>query len=125
MTETFMNVGAIAVELGLPVGLLILMVLRPGVRPRAVVVLGAIFPALCLYALVAVSYLSSRGASDVFSFYAMWVMTFAPYVAVALGGVAVSFLRRPKNNWARFGLGLLSTPAAYFAFVFVAMVIPR
>jgi hypothetical protein len=124
MTETFLNIGAIFLELGLPIGLLILMALRPGVWPRAMVILGAIFPALCFYVSVAVSYLSSRGASDIFAFYAMWVMTFAPYVAVALGGLAVSFLQKPKNHWARFGLGVLSTPAAYLAFVFVAKLIP-
>jgi hypothetical protein len=124
MTETFMNIGAIALELGLPVGLLILMALRPGVRPRAEVILGAIFPALCFYASVAASYLSSRGVSDIFAFYAMWEMTFAPYVAMALGGLAVSFLQKPKNHWARFGLGMLSTSVAYFALVFVAMLIP-
>jgi hypothetical protein len=125
MTETSINVGAIALELGLPVGLLVLLVLRPAVRPRVAVILGAVFPALFLYGAIAVSYLISRGKSDIFAFYAMWVMTFAPYVAIALGGFALSFLRSPRNNWARFGLGVLSAPAAYFAFVVIAALLPR
>ncbi|WP_233840424.1 hypothetical protein [Dyella sp. 2HG41-7] len=124
MTETTLTIGAIALELGIPVGLLIFMALRPRVRPRAIVILGALFPALCLYGAIAVSYLISREKSDIFAFYAMWVMTFAPYLAVALGGLALSFLRSPTNYWARFGLGVLTTPAAYIAFVLVAKVIP-
>jgi hypothetical protein len=123
MTETLMNIGAVTVELGLPAGLLILMALKPGIRPRAVVMLGAIFPLLCLYAVVAASYLSSGGTADIFSFYAMWIMTFAVYVAVAVGGLAVSFFRRPKNHWARFGLGVLSTPVAYLLLEFTARII--
>ena len=124
MTETSLNIGAIAIELGLPVGLLVLMVLRPAVRPRAVVILGALFPVLCMYGAIAASFLVSQGKSGVFAFYAMWVMTFAPYVAVALGGLALSFLRWPRNYWARFGLGVLSTPVAYFAFTLIAALIP-
>lgn len=123
MTDITLTIGALALELGIPVGLLIFMALRPRVRPRAIVILGALFPALCLYGAIAISYLISRGKSDMFAFYAMWVMTFAPYLAVALGGLALSFLRRPTNHWARFGLGVLTTPVAYMAFVLVAKVI--
>lgn len=125
MTETSLNIGAIVLELGLPAGLLVLMILRPAARPRALVILGALFPALCLYGAIAASFLVSREKSDAFAFYAMWVMTFAPYVALALGGVALSFLRWPRNYWARFGLGVLSTPVAYFAFTLIAELIPR
>lgn len=125
MTETSMNIGAIALELGLPVGLLVLVALRPEARPKAAVILGALLPALCLYCAMAASFLISRGKSDIFAFYAMWVMTFAPYVALALGGFALSFLRRPRSIWARFGLGVLTTPVAYFAFVVVAALLPR
>jgi len=125
MTETSMTIAAIALEFGLPVGLFVLAALRPTVRPRVVVILGALFPALCLYGVIAASFLISRGKSDVFSFYAMWVMTFVPYVAIALGGFALSFLRWPRSVLARFGLGVLSTPAAYFAFVAVAALLPR
>ena len=124
MTETSMNIGAIALELGLPVGLLVLAALKPAARPRVVVIVGALFPALCLYAAIAVSFLISRGKSDIFAFYAMWIMTFAPYVAVALGGIALSFLRWPGNFWARFGMGVLSTTAAYFAFTVTARLLP-
>ena len=125
MTETAMNIGVIALEIGLPVGLLVLVALRPAVRPRVAVILGALFPALCLYAAIAASFLISRGKSDIFAFYAMWVMTFAPYVAIALGGFALSFLRWPRSIWARFGLGVLTTPAAYFAFVVLVALLPR
>lgn len=117
MTETQMTVGAIAVELGLPLVLIALMARRPSAVPRAIVVLGAVFPALCVYAVVTISHLFSRGRTDGFAFFAMWVMTFAAYMATALGGLAASFIRRPAGSMARFGLGFLSAPVAYFAFV--------
>ena len=125
MTETQMNVGAMAIELGLPLGLIVLMTLKPKVRPRAIVILGAVFPALCLYVAVTISYLISRGKSDIFAFVAMWVMTFEVYVAAALGGFAFSFVRRPKGNLARFGMGILSAPLAYISFVLLVKLIPR
>lgn len=52
--------------------------------------------------------------------YTMWVMTFTPYLAVALGELALSFLRRSLNYWPRLGLGVLTTSVAYIAFVLVA-----
>lgn len=124
MTETQMNVGAIVVELGLPLALIVLMTLNPKATPRAIVILGAVFPALCLYVAVTISYLVSGGQSDIFAFFAMWVMTFAVYVAAALGGLAMSFVRRPAGKLARFGLGLLSAPIAYFALVLLVPLIP-
>jgi hypothetical protein len=124
MTETTLTIGAIALELGIPVGLLVFIALNPRVRPTAIVILGALFPALCLYGAIAVSYLISRGKSDIFAYYAMWVMTFMPYLVVALGGLALSLLRMPLNYWARFGLGMLTTPVAYIVFVLVAKVVP-
>lgn len=125
MTETQMNMGAIAVELGLPLALIVLMAFKPKTVSRAIVVLGAVFPALCLYGAVTISYVFSRGKSDIFSFFAMWLMTFAPYVAVAFGGLAVSFIGKPTGKLARFGMGLLSAPIAYFSFVLLVALILR
>lgn len=119
MTDIQMGIGAVVVELGLPLGLLILMAIKPSSRPRAIVVLGAVFPALCLYGVVTVGHLVSRGKSESFAFFAMWVMTFAAYMAVTLGGVAVSFFKKPSGSLARFGMGLLSAPFAYFCFAFL------
>jgi len=124
MTETTMNLGAVALELGLPAGLLMLMMIKPKMLPRVIVIFGAVFPALCPYVATTASYLLSRGRSDGFAFHAMWVMTFAAYVAAALGGLATSFLRRPQNVWLRFCAGLLSAPSSYAALVLVAPLMP-
>lgn len=125
MTDNQMNMGAIAVELGIPLGLIVLMALKPEATPRAIVILGAVSPALCLYGWVTISYLLSREKPGEFAFFAMWIMTFGAYVAVAFGGLVPSFIGKPRGNLARFGMGLLSAPVAYFSFVLLAASIFR
>jgi len=123
--EVVMGMGAIIVELGLPVALLALAMFNLKLRPKAIVMLGALSPMLCVYGAIGFSYLFSWKNADMFALYAMWVMTFAVYVGIALGGLAASFLRRPKGSFARFSMGVLTVPISYFAFVHLVTAIFR
>lgn len=123
--EVAMSIGAIVIELGLPVALLALAMFSLRLRPKAVVMLGALSPMLCVYGAIGFGYLFSWKNADIFALYAMWVMTFAVYIGIALGGLAASFLTRPRGSFARFSLGVLTVPISYFAFVPLVAVIFR
>jgi hypothetical protein len=121
MTETSMSLTAIAVELGLPMALLAIMVVRPATLPKAIVILGAVFPLLCFYAAATISHLLGWETSS-FAFYAMWAMTLFWYVVLAFVGLALSFLGWPSVSWARFGIGILSTPLTYIGVMLLTAV---
>lgn len=109
MDERLLTAGAILIEFGLPLWLCLLMRRRPAVRPKAVVVLGALFPLLAIYAwLVAAYCFTPDDPGARFAIFAAWVMTFIAYVGAALVGFALSFLRKPGKLWARFAMGLAS-----------------
>lgn len=114
MSDTCLSLAAAAVELGYPLLLLILMKLLPRFRAKLIVALGAVFPMAVLYIASAVSYLiTPRTPSSMFAFFAMWVMTFGPYIAIAVGGILLALMQRPRNMVGRFFLGVLSAPCSF------------
>jgi hypothetical protein len=122
ISENVLTAGAVVVELGLPIVLLGLTKRSHQAKAKAVVILGALTPVLIVYGVISVGYLIfPRDKSDIFAFYAIWVVSFAFYVASALVGVAISFFKRPAGMCARFALGLVSTPVTYGAIVLLTM----
>lgn len=106
MLEIVLTAGCALVELGLPVALLLASRTRERLRSKAVVVLGAVSPLVALYAHVLVRQLADPGVDRRWAFGAVWVMTFLPYVACVLLGVALAFVPRPTHLGARYLLGL-------------------
>jgi hypothetical protein len=106
MTEQQLNAGAILIELGSFVAILSVAVHSPGLRSRLIVLLGAVAPLLCAYAYVTARYVAFPGTEYDWSFGAMWLMSFWPYIGCVVIGVFLSFLKMPINLAARFLMGL-------------------
>ena len=104
-----------AFDLAIPVVAVTVMLRMPRWRKQAVVVLGAISPLLVFYASVAAAYVL-HPKQNVFAFYAMGVMTFFAYVVMLVVGLALAFLSRPANLYARFAIGFASVPLTYVIF---------
>ncbi|MFC5571556.1 hypothetical protein ACFPN1_15965 [Lysobacter yangpyeongensis] len=96
MSESALNAGAIAIELGVPALLIIGYWLNPSRRPLFRAGLVAISPFLLLFLLVTLSHLPKLGEYD-FAFGAMWIMCFIPYMVFLAVGLAVG-LARVRNN---------------------------
>lgn len=114
MTEMEMTWGAMLVELGIPVLIVIGLALRPRCRRYLVVLLGAIAPALLVYAWIAVAYVvGPTSKTAIFAFHAMWVMSFAVYAAIVMVGCALACLPQPRKLYLRYLMGLVSVPLGY------------
>lgn len=118
--EIYLTLAAIAFELGIPVAAMVILVRVPRFRRFATVVLGAVTPFVLFYGFVTVSYLLNPSSKEnVFSFYAMWVMTFMAYAALTIGGMLLALIPKPSNSYVRFLLGCASAPASYAVLKFV------
>ena len=115
MSEAQMYWAVWAFDLAIPVVAVTVMLRMPCWRKQAVVVLGAISPLLVFYASVAAAYVL-HPKQNVFAFYAMGVMTFFAYVVMLVVGLALAFLSRPANLYARFAIGFASVPLTYVIF---------
>jgi hypothetical protein len=116
MTEQEMTWGAKLVEPGIPVLIVIGLALRPRYRRFLIVLLGAITPALLVYAWIAVAYIvGPTSKTAIFASHAMWVMSFAVYAAIVMVGCALACLPRPGKLYLRYLMGLVSVPLGYLA----------
>jgi len=114
VSETEMLWGALVFELGVPTAAIMVMLRAPRLRKFVIVVLGAVTPLLLLYGAVAVAFLlSPSDKGSIFAFYAMWVMSFFAYAAILVGSIALAFVPRPSNLYARFFIGFASAPLSY------------
>jgi len=113
VSETEMLWGALLFELGVPSAAIIVMLRSPRLRKFVIVVLGAVTPLVLLYGAVVVAFLLNPNKGNIFAFYAMWVMSFFAYAAILLGGMALAFVPRPSNLYARFFIGFASAPLSY------------
>ena len=120
MAEQEMTWSAMLVELGIPILIVIVLTLRPRYRRFLVVLLGAITPALLVYAWIAVAYVvGPTSKTAIFAFHAMWVMSFAVYAAIVMVGCALACLPRPGKLYLRYLMGLVSVALGYLALVAV------
>jgi hypothetical protein len=96
MSESALNAGAIAIELGIPVLLVIGYWLKPLWRTLFRAGLISISPFLLLFLLVTLSHLPKIGEYD-FAFGAMWIMCFIPYMVFLIVGLAIGLARAQSN----------------------------
>jgi hypothetical protein len=106
--DVLLSLGALALELGMPLSLAFLWIKRPQLRSRIVVLLGSITPFLVLYAWVATGYIGARTRDNQWALYAMWLMSLLPFVLCTIIGAAIGFLRWPLHLVARYIMGLMA-----------------
>ena len=114
MTEQQLNIGAILLEFGSPAAILAVWLHSLQLRSRLVVVLGAAAPLLCSYAYVVVRHAFVSRTDVDWGFYAMWLMTFWPYLACLVLGMGLSLLRQPVHLAMRFVVGLAAPVGVWF-----------
>ena len=121
MTERIMTFGAACVELGSPLLVAALYWRMPQLRAHLIVLLGALTPAIAIYASLFAAYLNNSNLKDAWwAFSAVWEMSFFPYVATLGAGLAFSFSSRPHQQPGRYVLGLISAPMSFGILVLVA-----
>lgn len=109
MSDETLTFGLLGLELGIPPALIVVHLRVPRFRWATAVLLGALSLALLLYARIVLGYLlhpTDLGAR--WAIGATWVMTFLPYAACLLLGLA--WLRRPRHLALRYLLGFASPP---------------
>jgi len=110
MDDSQLTIAAATLEVGVAIVVLIGVLKVKPMRQKAVVVLGAITPAIV--AMIALAYWQFVDPTPGSMAGAGWVMGFAAYVVLLLGGVATSFLSRPTNPYFRYLLGLATAPVS-------------
>ena len=123
MDDETLTFVAITIELGLPVALVTLFVHRPTARRRVVVMLGSVTPAILFYLSGAAIAMFGSGRWDLWAFGAMWEMTLAPYIAIALVGWALCMLPRPNHLVGRYCVGLGAVPVGYGLLVLTGRIV--
>ncbi|EIL96478.1 hypothetical protein RHOFW104T7_00260 [Rhodanobacter thiooxydans] len=114
ISETYLTLGAVTFELGVPLAAIVVVAFVPRIRKFAVVLLGAVTPLLLAYAFIAASYFSAPAEpSGRFPFSAVWVMSFVVYLALVLAGTALALIPKPSNLYGRYFIGFLSAPICY------------
>lgn len=111
MSDHSLFVLSVLVELGLPLGMTAWCVAAPRIRSRAFVILGAVIPFLLGYGYVVLQYFWGPAEQFTWAVWAMWSMSLAPFIACAAGGLALSWLPRPRPLIARWLMGLVSPMA--------------
>ena len=112
MTDLHIRLGSLAVEIGVPILLLVIALKCPRLRSQAVTVLGAVLPFIVLYAITIVGEvvqgISPESLEPRFPVLAIFGMSFIAYcLAVVMGGL-LSFLPWPNSLPARCFLGACS-----------------
>ena len=108
MSDEVLTIGAVTIELGVPLVAGLLFWRFPRLRPNLVVALGALTPALLFYAAMSIAYIANpEDTSNRFAFFAGWGMTFFAYLAILVAGIALSFAPWPRHLFGRFAMGLL------------------
>jgi archaellum biogenesis protein FlaJ (TadC family) len=116
MTDWSLTIASAAVELGVPLVLVVVCILAPGMRRRATVVLGALTPLLAAYLYVAVGYLAAP-KEYLWALGALWSMSLIAFIACAVVGVALSFSARPRHVTARYLLGFAAPLPVWLLFL--------
>ena len=108
--DQLLTVAAASIEFGVPACLAVSCVRQPQFRQRTIVVLGATTPLLLAYIYITVSYLfaAKPGQDDLFAVHAVWIMSFAAFLASVALGAVVALSPRPTFLVSRFLVGLAS-----------------
>jgi hypothetical protein len=89
MSDKSLTIAAAIVEIGLPLSLSAAFFANVRNRANFVVVLGSVTPLMILYLVISFEYLVLHRKDGGWSFHAMRMMTFLPYVACAFLGSAL------------------------------------
>lgn len=118
--DTYLTLGAIVVEFGLPAALIYVAAKKPNARKIVAPVVGALTPLLLVYVVGGVSHiLRQEGEPSIFM--AVFVMSFFPYCVLAVAGAALGIFL-PKNlrlQW-RYLAALFLGPAVGLGLVAVS-----
>ncbi|OIO67127.1 MAG: hypothetical protein CO186_09230 [Zetaproteobacteria bacterium CG_4_9_14_3_um_filter_49_83] len=117
MNDAWLVALAATLEIGTPIGLTVGWFQMPGLRKRIVVILGAVTPLLMAYTYTTVKYVVLNQEDAAWGFYAMWVMSFVPYLACMMIGLILGLLKRPNNQFIRYMIGFLASGAVVGALV--------
>lgn len=120
-----MTFGAAGFELGLPLLIALLYPRLPPLRSKLVVLLGALSPAVLIYVCLIAEHLAA--ADDLggrWAFYAVWEISFFPYLAALIAGLAVSFASQPRTLIARYAMGFICALLAVIALLMLAKMAP-
>ena len=108
---------AAALEFGVPLIFGITYWRLPTLRPKLVVLLGAVTPFLVSYSLICATYpfrdATNPWAAEPFSLAQR--MSLWPYIATILAGICLSFSKQPRHFAERYFLGLAGAPILGFA----------
>ncbi|QNA87400.1 hypothetical protein G4G28_00975 [Massilia sp. Dwa41.01b] len=110
MSDSQFTVAAALFEVG-TTAMILLCVIAGYMRHKAVVVLGALTPAILVLAYLAYPQLTEPAPGNMAS--ASWVMGFGAYVAILIGGIVLSFIPRPAHLPSRYLLGFALAPVLF------------
>ena len=111
MTDLYLTIAAAVFEVGTAAAVLCAIVMGR-MRPQAVVILGTITPAIVFMARIAYEQCTRPAIGNMAS--AGWVMGSIAYMLLLFAGIAISFVPRPSNLYARYLLGLGLTPVLFW-----------
>jgi hypothetical protein len=112
--DVTLTVGAAAIELGVPLVLVVLFWRRPQSRRKLAVVLGGVTLPLVVYGCIAIGLpIDPTDPGNRWASRAMWVMSFLPYLALLAVAFGMSFMPRPSNLAARYLIGLVAGPIGF------------
>jgi len=118
MNDTYLIVGALFIELGIPALLIFLLLKLPNKKPIFLPMIGAVTPLLMFYLFGAVDHFVLN--PDEQSMYiAGFAMTFAAYCLMLLVGflVGVFLPASISSNW-RYFIGCVSGPLCTWGFLY-------
>ena len=90
--DSVLSFGAAIIEIIVPLAIIFLYQKSPVSRRPLLTAIGAVSPLLVFYLVVSISFIFSSSEDVLFSFYAMWAMSFVPYIGLVFIGLVVGYL---------------------------------
>ncbi|MEN7343551.1 MAG: hypothetical protein AAAFM81_11430 [Pseudomonadota bacterium] len=107
MNDTTATFIAACIELGIPLVAVVCLFRSKSAARIALSVLGGVTPFLCFYLACAIEFWINDGDDGSFTFYAMWQMSFVPYMIVVGLSLLISRWSWPTSAVARFTISLI------------------
>lgn len=104
MDDSTLTTFAQGFYIAFPIGLLVVAKARRGLRPKVASILCATTPLSLLFICVTVDYVLDPGLepTESWAIFAVWIMSFVPYVLMIFIGGILAAIRRPKSLGSRF-----------------------
>jgi hypothetical protein len=117
LTDTQLKIGAMLIEIGVPVAITIALFVAPRFRPLCYAMLGSIAPLLFAYFSATISTWNAGDSAESLAVEAMWVRSLIGYLLVLTIGVLLGFYRRPERSVSRFMLSSVVSICVLWALV--------